>query len=456
MNKTLVTVHLLNAGQLGDDQTVSISSSLLRKWRFPNGQSAYLEFGAFKSFVRVVGVSNPEQLRLSHSLAARMGLHAGAKLNLTYRPGIQTIHLGPLLGVIVSRAFPDQPEKPFGNITAFCRELTEAARTQGVFVFFFPPNGIGDSISTVEGWTYARGWKKGTFPAPDVLHNRLTTRRLENHSTVQQFFKETKTKYGTHVFNEKYLDKTEVFAALKKEAAVQRYLPESHAYLGFESLRSMAEKYRTVFLKPIRGSLGKGIIRVAKSSAGGFMCHYSELNGTRKVAYPSITKVYAALSSRLRSQKFQIQQGLDIASVGGRPVDFRALVQKGNNGTWEITSIVGRIAGANHFVSNLAKGGTICTMKDAVLRSNIPSGKRSAAVKELKHASLAVAKGIETSIPAHFGELGVDLAVDRSGRVWLLEVNSKPSKNDNTQLTEGKIRPSVKKLIQYVRYVSKK
>jgi hypothetical protein len=33
-------------------------------------------------------------------------------------------------------------------------------------------------------------------------------------------------------------------------------------------------------------------------------------------------------------------------------------------------------------------------------------------------------------------------------------VNSKPSKNDNTTLNEGKIRPSVRMIIQYARYIS--
>ena len=72
----------------------------------------------------------------------------------------------------------------------------------------------------------------------------------------------------------------------------------------------------------------------------------------------------------------------------------------------------------------------------------------------LQQAALLIAKGIETHIPAHFGELGIDLAIDASGRVWLLEVNSKPSKNDNTPLNDNKIRPSVRMVIQYSRFLS--
>ncbi|UUZ93293.1 YheC/YheD family protein [Paenibacillus sp. P25] len=69
---------------------------------------------------------------------------------------------------------------------------------------------------------------------------------------------------------------------------------------------------------------------------------------------------------------------------------------------------------------------------------------------------MQIAKGIETQVPGHFAELGIDLALDTRGRVWLLEVNSKPSKDDNTPLQAGKkMRPSVKRLVQYARFAAK-
>ncbi|WP_199615684.1 YheC/YheD family endospore coat-associated protein [Paenibacillus alkalitolerans] len=455
MTNSKVIVHILRSGLFGDEQTVCISESLIKKWNIPHNQSVNFRFGAFKTYVRVIPINRSGQLRMSESLVEKMGVRPGAPLRVAYRPGSQSIQVGPLIGVIVSRAFPQEPDRPFGNITAFCRELVDASLQQGAFVYFFPPGGIGTSHGTVEGWTYAGGWRKGVFPAPDVLHNRLTTRKLENHPKVQKFFKETKSRYGTSIFNEKYLDKTEVFAALRKDASLHALLPESHPYSGVDTLKSMCAKYRTVFLKPIRGSLGKGIIRVTKTETGTFACHFSELNGTRKVVFPSLAKLHSTVAPRLKMQKFQIQQGLTIAYVGGRPVDFRALVQKGLSGAWDVTSIVGRIAGPNHFVSNLAKGGTIIQAKQAILKSNIPSGRRTVALAALRTAALTIAKGVESTINAHFGELGVDLALDRSGKVWLLEVNSKPSKNDNTQLSEGKIRPSVKLLVQYARHLTK-
>jgi glutathione synthase/RimK-type ligase-like ATP-grasp enzyme len=456
MSKTKVRIPPVRTSGFMEDNTVHVSDRLTRKWGIAPYESVNLRFGAYKGNVKVVPVKKPGYVRLSEGLAARMGLTGGASLRASYRSSSKTLSVGPLIGVIMSRVYPNQPDRPFGNTTAFCRELADASKMQGAFVYFFTPDGIGASDGTIQGWTFANNsWRQGVFPAPDVLHNRLTARRLENQANVQKLFKESKARYGTQVFNEKYLDKTEVFTALQQQPSLQRFLPESRAFTGYDTLKSMASKYRTVFLKPVRGSLGKGIVRVSKTEAGAYACHFSELSGTRRVVYPALAKVYAVMSQRMKKQKFQIQQGLQIATVDGRPVDFRALVQKDLSGEWSITSIVGRIAGANHFVSNLAKGGTITPAKPAIARSNVPASRRARVLAQLRKASLDIAKGIESTIDAHFGELGVDLAVDSSGRTWLLEVNSKPSKNDNTQLTEGKIRPSVKMIVQYARHLSK-
>jgi glutathione synthase/RimK-type ligase-like ATP-grasp enzyme len=358
---------------------------------------------------------------------------------------------------MVSRIYPDSSERPFGTVTAFCKEMTEACKQFGAQVFFITPNDMQPSSSIIHGHMYAdKNWSKRMFPIPNVIYNRLTSRKYENLVNVQQFLTDAKARFGTAVFNEKYLDKTEVFDALQKEMALHGYLPESYLFKNFQMLKTMSSRHPVLFLKPITGSLGKGIIRIRKETNGSFSCHFASVNGTRKQSFPSLSKVFSMLSGKLKAQQYQLQQGLDLISIEGRPVDFRALVQKGADGNWNITSIVGRIAGAEHFVSNLARGGSLSKVSDALAKSSLSPAVRTSAAVKLRKSSLDIAKGIEAQIPSHFGELGIDLAVDKQGKVWLLEVNSKPSKDDNTALsTVRNIRPSVKRVVQYARYLSK-
>jgi glutathione synthase/RimK-type ligase-like ATP-grasp enzyme len=453
MSTPKVDVQVISSGILSDD-VLMLGESLLNKWRISAQQHLALQFGSFRHSVTIVPVPRYEGLRISQTLARRMGIFSGTPLRIQYHAATRTLALGPLIGVLVSRDHPSQIDKPFGDITMFCRELTDACRSQGAYVYFFTPNAITSPFSSVEGWVYIKGWHKMILPSPDVVNNRLTTRKLENRPIVQQFLNEIKHRFGAQVFNEKFLDKSEVFDALKKDAALHKYLPESHSLQSYTLLKSMCSKYNVVFLKPVRGSLGKGIIRLNRVGVDHWQASYATLGGTKKQSFNSLAKLFSSIAGKMRTVRYLLQQGLTLIEIGGRPVDFRALTQKNASGKWMVTSIVSRTAGTHHFVSNLARGGTLSTVRESIVKSNLPAIHRNAISSRLQKAALEIAKGVDSSIPAHFGELGIDLAVDTAGRVWLLEVNSKPSKNDNTALKEGKIRPSVRMMIQYARYIS--
>jgi glutathione synthase/RimK-type ligase-like ATP-grasp enzyme len=453
MSTPKIDVQVISSGILSDD-VLMLGESLMKQWKIPAQQNVTLQFGSFRHSVTIVPVPRYEGLRLSQTLARRMGISSGTPLRIQYQSKTRTLALGPLIGVLLTRDNPEQMDKPFGNITMFCRELTEACRSQGAYVYFFTPSAIASNHSSVEGWVYTKGWNRLMLPAPDVVNNRLTSRKLENEPAVQQFMKEIKHRFGSQVFNEKFLDKSEVFDALKKDVSLQKYLPESHSLNSFSMLKSMCTKYSAVFLKPIKGSLGRGIIRLSRIGPDNWQASYATVAGTKKQTFSSLVKLFSTIAGKVKTVRYLIQQGLTLIEIGGRPVDFRALTQKNANGKWVITSIVSRTAGTHHFVSNVARGGTLSTVRDSVAKSNLPVMFRGDASSRLQKAALDIARGIDTYIPAHFGELGIDLALDTSGRVWLLEVNSKPSKNDNTTLNEGKIRPSVRMIIQYARYIS--
>ncbi|WP_145411059.1 YheC/YheD family endospore coat-associated protein [Paenibacillus xylanexedens] len=453
MSTKKVTIQVTGSGILQDD-VIMLGEGVLKALRIPSGRPLQLQFGSFRREVTVIPVPRYDGLRINQTVASQTGLVPRSVLSVSYRSASRTLRLGPFISVLVSQDYPDQPDRPFGSITMFCHELVNACRKQGAYVSFFTPEDIGTIKGQMRGWVYDDGWKKTVLPVADVVNNRLTSRKLENKPSVQHFMKEVKSLYGTQTFNEKFLDKNEVFDALKSITTLKRVMPDSHLLKTSSMLKTMCNRYPVVFLKPVRGSLGKGIIRVSRQNDGSFLTLATSVGGTRKQTYTSLDKLYASLSGKMKTTRYQIQQGLTLIDNSGRPVDFRALVQKNKVGKWSVTSIVARIAGGNHYVSNLARGGSLSTVKEAVAKTALSSAAKASAYAGLHTAALDIAKGIEQAIPAHFGELGIDLALDTSGRVWLLEVNSKPSKNDNTPLSESKIRPSVKAMLEYSSYLA--
>jgi len=441
-------VYLDHSSMAGDHPVITLNETYARRLRIPN--RIILRYGSFQHTVQVATSAKLRGIRLSHMLAEKTGLATGNQLLMRYSPGMQTLTLGPLIGVLIERS-SGQPGKPFGSNTEFCRELSDACRMYGGACVFFTPGDLEPKQPSLIGWIYHGGWRRASVPIPDVVYNRMTSRKTENLPVVQQFFRESRARFNTVVFNERFLDKTEVFQALEHEPSVQRYLPESHAFKNFAMLRSMCERHPVVYLKPVRGSLGKGIIRIVRRDHG-YLCQYSTVNGTKSAAYPSLERLFLAIKGRVRLQRYQIQQGVELIRVGSRPIDFRALVQKNRQGRWQVTSIVARIAGSQHFVSNLARGGTLSRVPEALAKSNVKASCASV-LASLRQASLAIAEAVDRNIPDHFGELGIDLAVSEDGHVWLLEVNSKPAKNDTTALQRERIRPSVRQIVLYSHYL---
>jgi glutathione synthase/RimK-type ligase-like ATP-grasp enzyme len=454
LHRTKIGISIQGSSIHLDERTLMLSESVVKKWKIPTNQNLILQHGSLKQEVKIVPISRTNILRMNLALAARFGLQQGATLCLQYKASRQTLRLGPLIGVMVSRVYASSSEKPFGVMTAFCKEMTDACRMFGAQVFFVTPDEMHADPQSINGHVYSHDqWSKKSFPVPNVIYNRLTSRKYENLANVQQFMKDVKAR-GTQIFNEKYLDKTEVFDALGKDQSIHIYLPESYLFKNYEMLKSMSSRHSTLFLKPITGSLGKGIIRVEKHPGESYNCQFTNAGGARKKEFDSLPAVFTALSGKLKSQRYQLQQGLELITAEGRPVDFRALVQKGARGVWTITSVVARIASTQQFVSNIARGGSLGTVKDTLGKSSLNAQQRVSVYDRLRKASLEIATSIEAQIPNHFGELGIDLAVDAQGKIWLLEVNSKPSKDDNTPLSEQRIRPSVKQIVQYARFLA--
>lgn len=452
MNKFKKPIQIVRPGILLDNE-VMLGEKYVRLRKIPSRQPITLRFGAMNKEVVIVPTANLKGVRISDSLAGSLGIPSGISLSIKYSADKRTLTMGPLIGVLVSRASSKKIDRPFGPITAFCKELHHTCQLYGAHVYFFTPDDIGNNPESVTAWSYADGWHKSRYPAPNVVYNRLTSRKYENKASVQHFLKEVKSRYKTSVFNEKYLNKTEVFAALRQSTALRTFLPESHAFKNAQTLKKMCDKYRVVFLKPITGSLGKGIMRVSRTDSG-YICQFSGINRTIQRTFPNLSSLFYTVREKMKRNRYQIQQGLNLISVKGRPVDFRALVQRNEKGEWEVTSIVGRIAGNHHFVSNLARGGSLGSVSQVLQSSNLSSSRVKSTLGQLRKASLLLAKGVETNIEGHFGELGIDLGVDVNGKVWLIEINSKPSKDDNTSLN-SKVRPSVRKFVQYARYLAK-
>ena len=86
--------------------------------------------------------------------------------------------------------------------------------------------------------------------------------------------------------------------------------------------------------------------------------------------------------------------------------------------------MVGRVARPGLFVTNLCRGGTQLTAAQGISRSVSVSlvRKKKQEMRTLTGISAAV---LERHFPG-IGQLGFDYGLDRSGKIWIFEVNTRP------------------------------
>ena len=400
------------------------SPSLCKKYNLNPNQPIRFSYGKETTLVKFQSTSQTFPfIRVKESLSRRLFLpDSFFEIRCTFFPEEQTLRMGPLIGILASYIEEEQ-NQPFKDLTNFFQEILQAAKEKHGMAYVFTLDQI-DKEGPIQGWIHKNGeWKKKNFPFPNCVYNRISSRKVERNAETREKIYRLKEK-GIPFFNDKFLDKWSIYKGLILEPAYQ-LLPYTAQYYEPESLRFFLQRYPYIYAKPIHGSLGNGIISIERNK--NYACHLTSLNGTNSYHFPSFSKLMQKIQPRLRKRSYLLQEGLHLLTCNGHILDFRALVQKITVGEWSITSVVARISNDNKIVSNVARGGSIFPLTEALRSADVPFPVEETRWT-IRKAALRVANAMDLYIQGEFAELGIDLALDMNGKVWLIEVNSKPSK----------------------------
>ncbi|WP_068620105.1 YheC/YheD family protein [Paenibacillus tuaregi] len=205
--------------------------------------------------------------------------------------------------------------------------------------------------------------------------------------------------------------------ALLSDARIQGHIPQTRMFSA-PQLKKMLHRYGMVVIKPVRGGGGYGVIKVTYRRG-----RYSFTNLAQERSFSSFSAMFGALSRVMVKRPYLIQQGIHLARIAGRPVDYRVKVAKTERG-WEYRAMVGRLARPGLFVTNLCKGGTQLSAKEALVRS-VPASSVKSQKKRMQSLTQNCISILERRFPG-IGELGFDYGIDREGRIWIFEVNTRP------------------------------
>ncbi len=251
------------------------------------------------------------------------------------------------------------------------------------------------------------------------------------------------------------LTKTRV---LVKHPELNKHIPATRR-MDKSSLLEMLEKYGMVYIKPCCGSLGKGVIRVEKLSAGGETGgsdgegnrdasvqkeRYRYQAGTRVSRFTGYDKLYHALAGETLGKPYLVQKGIRLLTYESRPFDIRVMVQKSPKGRWEATGIAGRVAHPRKVVTNGSQGGTIYPV-ETLLETHTSLTKRTALIDAMNRLGVKAAVQLGGTYPG-LREIGVDIALDKGLHPWILEVNTYPDPCPFTKLPDDRM---LRRIVRY-------
>jgi hypothetical protein len=311
---------------------------------------------------------------------------------------------------------------------AYFRRVAEAGEALQVDVFVFDPGDIDPSGRLVKAHRYhagSRRWERSWSPFPAAVYDRCRAQRSPRFKELRAFRKSyPQLTYLSRPLSSKWGNQQ----VLSANRSIRPHLPDTRRYQGLADLRVFTARYPIVFLKPVDGSGGRGIVRVTR--LGGGVCRVEGRDRSRRIIKASRLAV-AAVPGKLRSLglsgRYLIQQGIPIGLADGRVHDFRLLIQKNGLGAWEVTGCAGRIGGGTSVTSNLHGGGEASRFEALLAARGLSGGQVAAVRQEMNRLAQETARELEKG----FGplcELALDLAVGPDLHVWLLEVNPKPSR----------------------------
>ncbi|MBS7530517.1 YheC/YheD family protein [Hazenella sp. IB182353] len=207
---------------------------------------------------------------------------------------------------------------------------------------------------------------------------------------------------------------------LTKNKDLIPYIPETRWY-SITNLKLMLDRYPAVFIKPDKGGGGGGAIRVKEFTDGNYECKsvYERKNCNEE-------QMEQWVASKLYREKiYIIQKGINLAQLKKRPYDIRVHLNK-IKGNWTIVGMCAKLGLPGKIVTNHCKGAKPIFLHQAlseVCQSN--SFRTKKLTRHMQDLSLVIASTLNHKFTA-LRDLGIDLAVDTSENIWVLEVNTRP------------------------------
>ncbi|MGE5528392.1 MAG: YheC/YheD family protein [Patescibacteria group bacterium] len=410
-------------------RTCEIASDLAGRLGVRDGEACRLRAGLRSIRVRLA--VNPElrpsSLAMPRDVRRALALPRGLRTNVV-RAGTD-LRLGPVVGVFVNPVAARHAAQ--GRAGFRLVELMKANEQAGCILYIFSSEDVTWSPPEVNGAYYDRcrnEWRRRPFPLPDVLYDRGGGFTPAQRPLAAYLRRQLNALPGIKRFNgQHYFDKWDLYRRLSRHAPLGNHLPETALYAGREDLEAMLGKYGRVYLKSTLGSNGRDVMRVIAGRDGyTYNCCRTELQDG---SCPDLASLETVIRDFFGRRQTVVQAGIDLLTYQDALIDLRVLAARDAGGAWRIVGMPVRVARAGCAVTSTRSGSTVHRFleffRTMLLYDEARLEDLRARIEEIVFMAI---RAIEDEYGG-FGELGIDLGIDRQDKIWFIEANAKPGKD---------------------------
>ncbi|MBY0086662.1 YheC/YheD family protein [Brevibacillus brevis] len=207
---------------------------------------------------------------------------------------------------------------------------------------------------------------------------------------------------------------------LRASSALGSALPRT-ARFSKQSLHAFLDQYKKVIVKPATGSGGAGVMLITRKAKG----RYRVQRGPAHYTLRGKLETYRYLRRKITTS-YLIQRGISLARVNGALFDVRVMVQKRSGSPWAVTGILAKVAGRGYIITNVKRSkGRVLPIRSAIQHSSIRGASTSTIIARLRRIAILAAKRLARYYTSQ-KVFGLDMGIDASGRVWIIEANLHP------------------------------
>lgn len=322
--------------------------------------------------------------------------------------------IGPIVGLLMAKDSDSLTKGRLRDLLNYCLIYPEV----NGLILAFSIEDIDFEGQRVEGYYYdpdlegkSMPWKKGSFPFPDSIFHRIDFPEDIRLKLVEAT--------DNHIFNSNYFNKWEFHNMISKFEAFCPYIPETNLLSSIDDVDYMLSKHPAAYLKPLTGTLSRGIYKVTSTKG---VYEVKDKQGNNVIQNTSREEISEFISGIVRRHKYLIQQSIIPIKLEDRHLDFRVIMQKDHTLIWKCTGIVAFVGGHGDICTNW--GYTAGFEELMAKQFNLSQQDIYKRKQEIIQACSTVCKILD-STGDNYGDLGFDVIIDEASKIWILEANKR-------------------------------